>query len=96
MHHLRKNFLECVKTGMSDSKFTIGEYHIITTEIIKLFPVNIFMPVTKFHPLAILLFCKKRPFRSLVSSGVFSKKPVAKVGYFALRKKGREKIQIVR
>ena len=48
--------------GRNDSKFTIGKYHINTTEIIKLFQVNIFMPVTEFPCLPIVLFCKKRPF----------------------------------
>ena len=66
----------------------------ITIEIIKLFWANIFMPVTKFPCLTILLFCKKRPFQSLVNSRVFSKKPMAKTGYLALTKKGREKIWI--
>ena len=33
-----------------------------TMEIIKLFLVNIFMPVTKFPCLAIWLFCKRRLF----------------------------------
>ena len=32
-------------------------------EIIKLFRVNIFMPVTKFPCLTIWLFCKRRPFQ---------------------------------
>ena len=50
------------KTEMNDSKFTIGKYHINTMDIIKLFRVKIFMPVTKFHCLIIWLFCKRRPF----------------------------------
>ena len=33
-------------------------------EIIKLFQVNIFMPVTKFPRLTIWLFYKRRPFRT--------------------------------
>ena len=49
--------------GKNDNKFTIGKYHLNTMEFIKLFPVNIFMPVTKFPRLTILLFCKKRLFR---------------------------------
>ena len=77
---------------MNDSKFTIRKYHMITMEIIKLFPANVFIPVTKFPRLTILLFCKKRPFQSLVNPRVFSKKLMAKIGYSALRKKGREKI----
>ena len=32
----------------------------------------------------------------MVSSGDFSKKPVAKIGYFALRKKGKEKIRLAK
>ena len=63
MHHLQKDYREYIKTGNNDKKFTMGKYHINTMEIIKLFPVNIFMPITKFPPLAILLFCKKKPFR---------------------------------
>ena len=76
------------KTGRNDSKFSIGKYHINTIEIIKLFQVNIFMPVTKFPRLIILL--------SLISSGDFSKKLIAKIGDFALGKKGREKTQMVK
>ena len=62
--------------GRNDSKFTIGKYHINTMEIIKLFQVNIFMPVTEFPCLPIVLFCKKRPlpFGYLISSEDFSKK----------------------
>ena len=82
--------------GGNDSKFTIGKYHINTMEINKLFRVNIFMPVTKFPHLTIWLFCKKRPFRSLVSSGGFSKKPTAKIGDFALSKKGRAKTRMAK
>ena len=50
------------KMGKNDRKFTIGKYHINTVEIIKLFQVNIFIPVTKFPYLTIFLFCKRRPF----------------------------------
>ena len=50
------------RMGRNDSKFTIVKYHINTMEIIKLFQVNIFMPVTEFPCLPIVLFCKKRPF----------------------------------
>ena len=45
----------------NDSKFTIDKYHINKMEI-KLFRVNIFMPVKKFPRLLILLFCQRRPF----------------------------------
>ena len=50
------------QTGKNDSKFTVDKYHINTMEIIKLFRVNIFTPVTKFPHLTIWLFCKRRPF----------------------------------
>ena len=63
MHHLQKNYLECIKTGKNDRKFTIGKYYMNTMEFIKLFPVNIFMPVAKFPRSSILLFCKKMPLR---------------------------------
>ena len=62
MHHLQNNYLECGKMGRNDSRFTIVNY-INTMGIIKLFWVNIFMPVTKFSCLTILLFCKRRPFQ---------------------------------
>ena len=57
------NYLECVKTGRNDSKFTIDNYHINTVEIIKVFKVNIFMLITNFSRLIILLFCKMMPFQ---------------------------------
>ena len=63
-------------------------------EIIKFFQVDIFMPVTKFRGLTIWLFAKGDHFVSLVSSRDFSKKRTAKIGDFALRKKGREKTLI--
>ena len=47
------NYLESVKTGRNDSKFTIGKSHINTMKIIKLFRVDIFMLVTKFPRLKI-------------------------------------------
>ena len=95
MHDLQKNHLECVKTGRNDSKSTIGKYYMNTMEIIKLFPVNIFMPVRKFPHLTILLFCKKRPSDLWSVQGFFSKKPTVKIGYLALRKKEREKTRMV-
>ena len=52
------------------------------------------MPVTKFPHLTI--FGKGGLFRSLVSSWGFSKKPTAKIGDFALRKKGREKTRMAK
>ena len=54
------------------------------------------MPVTEFPHLTIFLFCKIDPFGSLISSGDFSKKLTAKIGDFALRKKGREKTRMVK
>ena len=63
MNHLQKNYLEHVKTGRNDSKFTIGKCHINTMEIIKLFQVNIFIPVTKFPRLTVWFFCKRKPFK---------------------------------
>ena len=89
MNHLQKNYLECVKTERNNNKFTISKYHINTMKIIKLFRVNIFKLVTNFPHLTI--FGKGGHFGSLVSSWGFLKKPTAKIGGFALRKKGREK-----
>ena len=63
-------------------------------EIIKLFGVNIFLPVRKFSCLTILLFCKRGPFESLISSGHFSKKLEAIIGHFVSRKEGRENTQM--
>ena len=96
MHNLQKNYLECVKTGRNCSKFTIDKYHMNAMEIIKLFLVNIFMPVTTFPRLTILLFCKKRSFRIFDQLGGFSKKLTVKIRYFALRKKGREKTRMIK
>ena len=90
----KKNYLECVNTGRDNTKFTSGKYHINTMEIIKLFLVNIFMPVTKFPDLTI--FAKRGHFRSLVSSWDFSQKPAAKFGDFAVRKKGRQKTRMAK
>ena len=80
----------------NDDKFTIGKYHINTMDIIKLFPVKIFMAVTKFPCLTILLFCKRGPFRIFGQIGDFSKKQMAEIGYFAVRKNGREKTRMVK
>ena len=49
--------------GMNNSKLTNGKCHINTMDIIKLFRVDIFMPVTKFPRLIIWLFRKRKPFR---------------------------------
>ena len=54
------------------------------------------MLVTKSPFLTILLFCKRRPIQTLTSLGDFSKKLTTKIGNFALRKKGREKTQMVK
>ena len=50
----------------------------------------------EFPHLTIFLFCKIDPSGSLISSGDFSKKLTAKIGDFALRKKGREKTRMVK
>ena len=54
MNHLQKNYFEYVKTGKNDGKFAIGKCHINTMGIIKLFQVNIFMPVFSLENLVIL------------------------------------------
>ena len=72
----------------------IGNLLLASIKSTQLFRVNIFMPVTKFPCLTILLFAKGGPSRSLISSGNFSL--TAKIEYFALRKKGREKTPIVK
>ena len=76
------------------SKFTIGKYHINTVEIIKLFQVNIFVPVTKFSHLTIWLFCKRRPFQIFGRFRGLFKETSGKNWDFALRKKGREKTRM--
>ena len=53
LNHLQETYIEYVKMRRNDSKFTIGKYHINMMEIIKLFPVSIFMPVPKFPGLTI-------------------------------------------
>ena len=67
-----------MKMGRNDSKFTSGKYYMNTVEIIKLFPGNIFMPITKFLCLTILLFCKKRPFWIFGQFRVFFKETNSK------------------
>ena len=54
------------------------------------------MPVTKFPFLRIFYFAKGGPFRSYISLEDFSKKLTTTIGNFALRKKGREKTQMVK
>ena len=63
LHHLQNNYLECVKEKKGLITNLLSDKYINTIEIIKLFRVNIFMPVTKLPFLTIFLFCKKRPFR---------------------------------
>ena len=66
-----------------------------TIEIIQLFEVNIFMPVTRFPSLTIL-FCKRRPFWIFDQfRGLFKETNSKNLG-FALRKKGREKTRTVK
>ena len=78
------------KTGRNYNKLTTGKYHISTMETIKLFPVNIFMPVTKFPRLTILLFCKRRPFRFFGQFKNYFKETNNKNWVFCIEK-GREK-----
>ena len=82
------------KNGRNDSKFTIGKYHINTMDIIKLFRVNIFMPVGMFPCLTIWLFCIKKPFWTFGQFRRPFKETNGKNRDFALRKKGREKTQM--
>ena len=67
MNHLQNNYLECAKTGwegmIANLLLVSYKYHINTMKIMKLFRVNIFIPITKFPYLTILLFCKRRSFR---------------------------------
>ena len=67
MNHLQNNYLECAKTGwegmIANLLLVSYKYHINTMKIIKLFRVNIFIPITKFPYLTILLFCERRSFR---------------------------------
>ena len=96
MHHLQKNYLECIKTGKNDSKFTIDKYHLNIMEFIKLFPVNIFMPVTKFPRLTILLFCKKQPFRIFGQfKGAFQRNQWQKLGILHLERKEEKKQELL-
>ena len=96
MNHLQKKYLECIKTGKNDSKFAISKYHINTMKIIKLFPVNIFIPVTKCSCLTICLFCQKRPFRIFDQFRGLFKTTNSKNWGFCFEKKGREKTQMAK
>ena len=51
------------QNGKEYNRFTIGMYHVNTMEIIELFSINIFMPVTNFPCLTILLFFKRKSLR---------------------------------
>ena len=71
-----KSYLEWVKIRRNDSKFTIVKYRINTIKIIRLFPINIFMPAANFPCLTILLFYRTKPFMIFGQFGVFfPKKP---------------------
>ena len=63
----KKNYLEWVKARINDSKFAIDKYPINTVEIIKLFPVQVFMSASNFPWLAILWFYKKEVLSDLLS-----------------------------
>ena len=95
-NHLQKKHLECVKMGRNDSKFTVGKYHMNTMEFIKSFPVNIFMPVTKFPSLTILLFCKKKPFRIFGQFRGLFKETSSKNWVFCIEKKRERKTGMVK
>ena len=96
MHHLQKNYLECVKTGKNDRKFTIGKYYMNTMEFIKLFPVNIFMPVAKFPRLTILLFCKKMPLRIFGQFRELFKETNGKNWVFYVEKERKKKTGMIK
>ena len=87
MNHLQKSYFEYVKTGRNDNKFTIGKYHMNTMEIIKLFQVNVFIPVTKFAYLTIWLFWKRRSF----GQGAFQRNQLQKFRILHGERKGEKK-----
>ena len=72
--------------GRNDSKLTIGKCHMNTMETIKVFPVNIFSPVTKFARLIILSFCKKRLFWMFGQFRFFFKETNGKTWVFCIEK----------
>ena len=76
---------------MNDSSFTIGKYHMNIMKIIKLFPINIFMPVTNFPCLTILLFCKKKPFQIFGQFRGFFKETNVKNWVSCIEKERRRK-----
>ena len=74
-----KSYFEWVKIRRNDSKFTIVKYRINTIEIIRLFPINIFMPAANFPCLTILLFYRTKPVMIFGQfGGFFPKKPTTK------------------
>ena len=66
-----KSYPELVKIRKNDSKFTIVKYRMNTIEIIRLFPINIFMSVANFPCLKILLFYRTKPFMIFGQFGFF-------------------------
>ena len=69
---------------------------ISTKQIIKLFGVNIFMPVINFPCLTILLFYEFRTFWIFDQFRGLFKEISNKIGDLALRIKGTEKTQMVK
>ena len=91
MHHLQKNYLECIKTGVNDSKFTIGEYHVIAMEIIKVYPVNIFIPVTSFLGWKFCHFAKRGHFDLWSVRGFLQRNQQQILGILCGERKGEKK-----
>ena len=54
------------------------------------------MLIFEFPHLTVWLFCKRRLFWIFGQSGGFSKKPMIKIGDFALRKKGSKKTRMTK
>ena len=65
-------------------------------KIIKLFPVNICMPVTKFPRLTILLFCKRRSSKIFGQFRGFFKETNYKNWLSFIEKERESKIQMVK
>ena len=66
-------------------------------EIIKLFRVNIFMPVTRFPRLTICLFCKSRPFRIFVQfKGLFKETKGKNVGFCVEKEREKKKTRMAK
>ena len=80
--------------GRNDSKFTIGNYLINTMDIIKLFQINIFMPVSS---LKIWLFCKRRPFRIFGQfRGLYKETNDKNWGFCVEEERGGRKAKVVK